>query len=360
MSGKRILDAIALLRATRNVAYTHLAIRLSQAELYSRTSSITKGLAQRYPVTSSLVAQRFSQSSYKHNTNDSIPQEDKHAAPPVHAKHEAAIQQDHHYKRSEDNTTGTVAGEPGMEVEQAKAKRYPFPDGTIPPSGTPIDQARGDPESASRRSVTEHARSPLDQNAEDAMSPASSGKSTIPTPSAEPLSAAEARVAQRQSEDQIPARSAEPPSDSTPEFSIDQEKDVYYQPPGQANPVLSALPRVRVPKVENDVQGGDSHIPKDINADVYYSGAEPGDQTAEPTEEQLSQLFHTPRAARLLGKKDKYMPGGKKSFHTSAVWRQNTDVEKQELQKLGQAMAQDIDSTDVSPTWPLVQLKLIN
>ncbi|KAK5939966.1 hypothetical protein PMZ80_007384 [Knufia obscura] len=346
MSGKRILDAIALLRATRNVAYNHFAIRVSQAELYSRTSSITKGLAQRYPVTSSLISQRFSQSAYNHNTDDNIPHEDKHVGPQVHAKQEAGIQQDHHYERSEDNTTGIVAEEPGMEVEQAKAKRHPLPDGTIPPSGSPIDQEKGDPESENRRPLAEHSRSPLDQSTQDAIDPASSGRSTIPNPTTDPLSAQEARVAQRQSEDPIPSKSAEPPSEA-PEFSVDQEKDIYYQAPGQAEPVLSALPRMRVPKTENDVQGGDSHIPKDINADVYYSGTEQGEQAAEPTEEQLNQLFHTPRAARLLGKKDKYMPGGKKTFHTSAAHRQNAEAEKQELQKLGQEMVKDVASADV-------------
>jgi len=350
MSGKRVLDAIALLRATRNVAYNHFAIRLSQAELYTRTSSITKGLAQRYPVTSSLISQRFSQSSYNNNNNnnnntsDSIPHEDKHAGRHESAKQGAGIQQDQHNSRSEDNSAEAVATGPDIRVEQSEAKRHPLPDGTIPPAGSPIGEARGDPESESRRSVSERSQSALDQHAEGSMSPASSDNSTIPTPTTAPLSPQEARVAQRQSEDQIPARSAEPPSEA-PEFSVDQEKDVYYQPPGQVKPVLSSLPRVRVPKVENDIQGGDSHIPKDINADVFYSGAEQDQSTAEPTEEQLAQLFHTPKAARLLGKKDKYMPGGKRSIHTSAVRQQNTRPEKEELQKLGQDLAGDVSTT---------------
>jgi len=359
MSGKRILDAIALLRAIRNVAYNHFAIRLSQAELYSRTSSITKLLAQRYPLTSSLISQRFSQSAYDHNASDSIPHEDKHARQ-ASAQQEANIPQDQHNTRSEDNSAEPVPQGEDIKVEQANAKRYPLPDGTIPPDGSPIGEGRGDPESQSRRSVAENAQAPLDQSAEGSLRPASSGNSTIPTPTTEPLSGQEARVAQRQSEDQIPARSAEPPSGSGPEFSVEQEKDVYYQPPGQVKPVLSALPRMRVPKVENDVQGGDSHLPKDMNADVYYSGAEQGQDTAEPTEEQLSQLFHTPRAASLLGKKDKYMPGGKRSLHTSAVRRQNSEAEKQELQKLGQSLATDVGATDVSFIKLPAQPQLIN
>ena len=310
-------------------------------------------------MTSSLISQQFSQSSYNHSTSDSIPREDKHAGPQVHAKQEPGIQQDHHYERSENNTTGTVAEEPGLKVEQSEAKRYPLPDGTIPPSGSPVGQESGDPESHNRRPLAGQSQAPLDQRSGAGIDPASSGESTIPTPATERLSAQQARVAQRQSEYQIPSKSAEPPSENAPEFSIEQEQDVYYQPPGQAKPVLSALPRVRVPKNENDVQGGDSHIPKDINADVYYSGAEEGERTDEPTEEQLSQLFHTPRAAKLLGEKDKYMPGGKRSFHTSASQRQNAEAQKQEFQKLGQDMAKDV-STDVSAAPLLAQLKLIS
>ena len=342
MSGKRILDAIALLRATRNVAYNHFAIRLSQAELYTKTSSITKALSQRYPLTSSIIAQRFSQSSFRQN--DHIPQADKQAGPRVHAEQEEGIQQDHHYKRSEQNSTSTPAAESDIEVEQAKAERHPLPDGTIPPVDADIEGNSGDPESYSQRPTSDSSQHPVDQPSEGSLSPAASGESTIPDPIVPPLSPHQARVVQRQSEDPIPATAAEPPNGESDGFSVEQEQDVFDQPPGQSKPVLSALPRVRVPKTENDVQGGDSHIPKDINADVYYSGAEAANQ--EPTEEQLAQLFHTPRAAKLAGKKDKYMPGGARSFSTTSRQhqQQNAEAEKQELKQLAQEMAKDVST----------------
>lgn len=315
MSGKRILDAIALLRATQNVAYNHFALRFQQAELYGRTSSLTKAFAQRYPVTSSLVSQQFSQSSFNR-------------------KQEQGIQQDHHHERSEKRGEAGLSHRPAIKVEQAKANRHPLPDGTIPPAGSPIGQEKGDAETEYRR-ANAASESPL-QSDSDEINPASSGKSTIPTPKGTPRSADDARIAQRASEDQIPRTSAEPP-----DFTVDQEKDVYYQPPGTIEPVLSALPRVKVPQIENDVQGGDEHIPaaKEINADVYYSGAE---GSCEPTEEQLSQLFHSPRSARLVGKKDRCMPGVKREFHTSAVGRQNAEAEKHDLKQLAQDMASDV------------------
>lgn len=307
MSGRRILDAVALLRATKNVAYNHFAIRYSQAELYSRTSSLTKAFAQRYPIVSSLASQQFSQTSFNSKQQE--------------------LNQDLHYEKSQEHGRSGLSEEGGIEVEQKKADRYPLPDGTIPPKNSPIGQEQGDAETFNKRTVDR--QTPLE---ESGVNPTSSQQSSIPTPKGKPLSSEEAKLAQRASEGQIPSRSAEPPTADN-DFAVDQEKDVYYQPPDSTSPVLSALPRVKVPKTENDVQAGDGQI----NADVYYSGA---NGKAEPTEEQLEQLFHTPRAARLLGKKDKYMPGGKKSFHTSTK-------QGKEMEALGEEIAKDVSQQTV-------------
>lgn len=46
MSGKRLLDAIQLLNAAKSVAGKHLAVRQRQLDVYTRTSSLTKGVKQ--------------------------------------------------------------------------------------------------------------------------------------------------------------------------------------------------------------------------------------------------------------------------------------------------------------------------
>lgn len=48
MSGKRLLDAIQLLNVAKNIAGKHLTIRQQQLDVYTRTSSLTKGLKQQY------------------------------------------------------------------------------------------------------------------------------------------------------------------------------------------------------------------------------------------------------------------------------------------------------------------------
>lgn len=47
MSGKRLLDAIQFLNAAKSVATKHLAVRQRQLDVFTRTSSITKGVKSR-------------------------------------------------------------------------------------------------------------------------------------------------------------------------------------------------------------------------------------------------------------------------------------------------------------------------
>ncbi|ETN45538.1 uncharacterized protein HMPREF1541_09370 [Cyphellophora europaea CBS 101466] len=339
MSGKRVLDAIALLNASRKVAARHFDIRLAQAAVYTQTSSIFKAVRTRAPPAFASAAANFSQSVAQ-------------KAGGLGAKE--GIQQDHFYKRSKQNDPVDPAPQDDLEIEQKKAHRWPLPDGTIPPRDDLLQHEHGDPETYNTRPTAESAQNPV--GGDEGLGVRSSTRSSIPGPSSQrSLSSLEAREAQRMAEDQIPARAAKPPTEELMgEFEIEQEQDVYYQPPGTTSPVLSGLPRMRVPKIENDVQAGDSHIPQNINADVYYSGngnadAEGNDQ--ELSEEQLSQIFSSPKVASMLGKgKAKYAPGGVagRKFHTSARIRQrNAEAEKKDIERLAADMAKDVQQTQV-------------
>lgn len=211
-----------------------------------------------------------------------------------------------------------------------------------------MGQETGDGMSHSERPAGETAKDPVGpDNAADLKVQASSD-TTVPDPThGNSLSPDEARKLQRQYEDQIPAQTAEPPNteETTQEFGIEQEQDVFYQPPDSVKPVLSALPRVRVPKTENDVQEGDSHIPPGINADVYYSGSkrDAGVADEEPSEEQLSQLFHSPRhATSLLGQKGRWTPPSKRPFHSATATRQkSSNADEQSIKQLAADVAKD-------------------
>ena len=298
MSGKRLLDAIAVLNAARAVAYNHFSIRRAQVELYARTSSLTRGINGASRASNGVSnAAHFSRRSAsaaanaKPNSNLDTP-EPKTVEGEGHAiKGIGGIAQDHHYDRSKENSVTDSIPTQDLEVQQEKAKTYPLADGTV----------QTKPSGPGQATTNGHDLSP-----EDAMK------------------------LQRQSEAQIPSRPAEPPTAEAlstgiskdgegSEFGVEQDQDVFYQPPDSTAPVLSALPRVKIPKIEEDVQGGDPHIPQKINADVFYSSRNlPQDDLAkqmeiaqeEPSEEIMNSLFHSPRVARLLSTKSKNLPDG--------------------------------------------------
>jgi aarF domain-containing kinase len=353
MSGKRILDAIALLRASRNVAINHFAIRFSQVNLYAKTSSLVKTIRGQTAPGFVAASQHFSQTANNATRDSPIP--DPRSVPSSNTSSHNGIEQDHHYDRSEQYSTQDAVPNDTLGIKQVEADREPLPDGTIPPSDSPIGADKGDPETFNVRPTTETPQHPVQSGKQGDLQPASSQQSTIPNPTERSMTSEQAMRLQRTYEEQIPEKSAAPPSDDSaseigPEFAIEQEKDVYYQRESDSSPILSSLPRMKVPKIENDVQGGDSHIPKGINADVYYSGTEEGDKKNEPDEEVLAQLFHTKRASQLLRK----APGAgrPRSFHTHARSLQQPKSEQEDLKNLAADMAKDVQTGTVSlPKW---------
>ena len=357
-----MLDAMALFRASRNIVTKHLDIRLSQVDVYTKTSSIFKAARTRAPPVLAAAAQSFSQSvAQAAKTQDPVDNIPNAGAGPgtVSSASRDGVKQDHFYRRSESNAATDPVPKQDLDITQKQAQREPLPDGTIPPRDSLVGAERGDPESFNQRPVTEEGQHPTQDDAAR-LDVNAANQSTIPEPSIQkPMSSEGAMQAQRQAESQIPRRVADPPEpedDISSEFSVEQEQDIFYQPPDSTSPVLSALPRMRVPKIENDVQAGDSHVPQGINADVYYSGnkdAETGKEENELSEEQLGQIFNSPRIARMLGDKSNkasYVPKGVRSLHTSNVTRQKSaEAEKEDLKELAADMAKDIQGSKVSP-----------
>jgi aarF domain-containing kinase len=298
MSGKRILDAVAVLNAARAVAYQHFTIRQSQLELYARTSSLTRRTneacqARRdaYNATHSFNGSTNTTANAKPSSGPEIPSTQTVEGEGQPIRRTEGFEQDHHYDRSQGNSVADSVPKQDLEIHQDKGERYPLADGTIAPTRSGREQA------------ATGAQDPLSEHA---------------------------MKLQRQSETEIPSQPAEPPTtkafsttlppdEEGSEFSVEQDQDVFYQPPDSTAPVLSALPRFKIPKVEEDVQGGDPHVPQNINADVFYSSrrlsqndmANQTDAAHEhPSEEMMNSLFHSPRVARLLGTKSKNTPSG--------------------------------------------------
>jgi len=339
MAGKRLLDAASLFNASRAVASKHLALRSQQLDVYKRTSSLAKAVknqTDRVTLTiraAAALAERFEGQSVSYSTqaSSSTPTRANNQSTPVPsnesvegtgngAKRKEGLEQDHFYEKSEGNTTAEPVPNGELGVRQEKADRYPLPDGTIPPAGSDTGVSKRDNDVRNKKQQLAPAKELLKeekQGSEADLQPRTSGRTSIPEPAytRSTLSADEAKKLQRQAEFQIPSRSAEPSSESSSgdvaELGIGQDKDVFYKPSTTATPVLSALPRVKVPKVTGDTQGSDEHVQDaGINQDVFYSASRSQEQAVpnaqaipeqdQPSTETVSDLFHSPKVARML------------------------------------------------------------
>jgi aarF domain-containing kinase len=348
MPGKRLLDAAALFSASRAIAAQHLSIRLKQLDVYSKTSTLAKAVKGRtdpagqatvssilrFGSNAKAASPRQTYSSNSGPTSENLPSRKSVQNANDRSRSTEGLEQDHNY-RPEDNAVRDEVPSEELDITQEKAKRHPLPDGTIPTGKTTVGKAKTDTEVYNKRPAAEPVKEPLDKNGSSipSIEPESSARSSILDPTSKSLGRSElsprdAKVLQRQSESQIPSKTADPPGDEafkvkgapggdSTELGVDQERDTFYRAPDSSSPVLSALPRVKLPKNMGNIQGGDSHIKKDVNADVFYSSDEErmanpeGKQGAqqepgEPSEEMVNQIFHSPRVARILGSKGNF------------------------------------------------------
>ncbi|KAL8961843.1 MAG: hypothetical protein Q9193_001658 [Seirophora villosa] len=350
MSGKRLLDAASLVKATSSVASKHAALRTHQLDAYSKTSSLARAAAswteRGNPTPKTPSA--FSVPTQASRLDPNVQASPNFARPPstqlpsresiqsssdIPAEKEA-FQQDHFYQPSQQNSTSEPAPENGISVQQEAAKRYPLPDGSIPPVDSDLPSPKHE-ESYSKLQRTEPLKQPLsdrDRQPEGKLEPASAGQSTIPSPANESTLPApeDARRLQRQAENQIPSQAAEsrPAEESyvdgantgksaDAELGINQEQDVFYTPSLNAGQVLSSLPRTKLPKNTVNEQHAAEPVSDDrINQDVFYTSrgdeqkhAVPQQQAVpvqdEPSEDMYSELFHSRKVAKMLGGRPK-------------------------------------------------------
>ena len=341
MSGRWILDAMALFGASKRVIARHVSLRTSQFDDYKKTSSLAKAIASqtsRVTLTTkaaTVLAGRLNEHKSRYSTvpeqssstiNAPLPSCDSVRGHPGSEHNHEGLRQDHFYTRSEDNSTNQPVPSKTLEVQQEDAKEMPLPDGTI----AQVEDTDGRLESGkdvfSVLSQIATPKQPLNTDEQGQILKLEvRGRSSTPDSSQEMTQprTGKAQELQRQTEEQIPAQSAEPPPNKAspqpgalreePEFATDQEKDVYYSRASGSSPALSSLPRVKLPKVTEATQASCDHVPDSgINQDVYYSskseddnkndlGVRAGMQKEPVSDEMYSEIFHSPRVAKLLG-----------------------------------------------------------
>lgn len=338
MSGRRLLDAAAIYKASRGVASKYVSLRRHQWEKYSRTSSLVKvvkhqtdrvtltvkaasALSERLNSlgpTYSTQTPRGNSSDYK---NHIAGQESIRGVDQTLVKKQG-LEQDHFYQRSEANSTADPPPEGELSVKQEKAKRYPLPDGSILSTDAEnnVFQPQDVFSNVSRTETPKSSRFEDEAGDNNTLKSASSDKTSIPglAKKVEQPPYNRARELQRRAEKQIPSEIVEPLAAASSNFNSEvQGQDLSHAPSPKRSQSLSGVPRVKLSKVNEDTQNGDElsnhgQINQDVSCSSINNDQGPviPEVQAVPEQEQLpedvySEIFQSPRVARMLSAKPK-------------------------------------------------------
>ena len=271
MAGRRMIDVVRLLGAARDTSLQHLLLRRQQLEVFNQTSSVWKILQSK----GHQFSQNASANSSRSGKSSLGASKTEKNSPTIQTTNPG---EDVFYDRSQSHASEDPVPSKSMNVHQDTMSEEPLPDGTIPPVNS---------------SVAEEMHQDNRSN---------------PTPQ-ELSQAQHARQSQRQSESPIPSVEAEPP-----ELAVEQDSDTYHTSAADSNPVLSSLPRTKVPKASANLQTSDEHVPdKDINQDVFYSskpdvnGQSRNENNEDLPKEIYTDLFHSRNVAgKLTGQTTPY------------------------------------------------------
>lgn len=338
MTGRRLLDVAAIFKASRGVAAKHLALRQNQFDIYSKTSSLAKAVkyqTDRVTLTvkaASVLAERFNGPASDHSTqasqsknptqDASIPSQSGASGKAEELLRKDGTSQDHFYERSGQNAAAGPSTDGNLVVKQEKAKEYPLPDGSIFPGDTVEVPKRGT-DSHSEWPQRDHVKAPSADRREDtdeSLQPTSSGRTGIlnPAEGTEFATAEKSKKLQQQAEKQTPFQAAElPPAAHSEELGLEanEDRDLLYtasSPDGQGPPSDFNLP-----KDAEDAQQSDVHIPDtQASQDIFYSSSSKSEEQPIPQaqavpeqnqipDEAYTELFHSPKVARMLGGKPK-------------------------------------------------------
>ncbi|MCJ1399972.1 hypothetical protein MMC11_003175 [Xylographa trunciseda] len=341
MSGRWILDAMALFGASKRVLSRHVSLRTSQFDDYKKTSSLAKAIGSqtnRVTVTAkaaTVLVERLNGQGPQRSTGPEKPRSATQTSLPSRESvrgrsgsqlNHVGLQQDHFNRRSEDHSATQSVPSEALDIQQEEAKETPLPDGTISPLKVTDARPESGKDVFSDLSRTAPPKQPLaTEEQRQVLKPEASGRSSIQNPVQRAVQppAGKVQKSQAQFEAQIPAQPAEPPPNrasaqnsalrEVSDDAVEQENDVYYSRVSGSSPSLSSLPRVKLPEVTKTTQASDEHVPDTgINQDVYYSSRSEDDKRTisgvqaeaqqEPvSEEMYSEIFHSPRVAKLLG-----------------------------------------------------------
>lgn len=364
MFRKRLLDGVALLKASTAVASKHIAFRRHQVNVYGRTSSIARIFKSQTEWVTSIVKSlpgtatkmEVSQTSVDENI---IPFEKK-----------SGLGKDHRYKKLEANTNVQPLSISELDVEREKEKSQFLHDGALPPIESTENGSRIDNRTSSDLLRSGLGRGTLisnDEWVEKVLQPVSPVRDAIPVPEIQSalLNPDGGRDLQKHDEKDIPLNFAEAQTVSSQVL-----QDVFYTSTRKTGQVSSSLPPVKPPMVtmvtEHTQELNGQVSSKVSNQDVLCSavmedtnGTPIPEGQAVPEQQQASdeifpETFHSSRVVEMLRGKPKRALAMKNSdLHIGQgpllkyrELAQRRDQDKVRIRSSGQNLPRNIDDSE--------------
>ena len=285
MTGKQLLDIAAIFKASRGVVLKHIALRRYQFDVYGKTSFVVKAFNKQFNKStinssSALSTEPFKNKGHSarakknesHKPSTTIPKQDIIDGGEKDVGINLGHDQDYFYERPRTSTPAQVSPSSGLKIQQKDAERFPLPDGTVPPVGLDVDLSKVDRDTFSSVSQTEPRRDSLTSKtneAVDTLEPASSHRPNILTPTVGKKLTTTDKVDGRRSSEERPSSilpgSRSPQTAKTRAITSSEATQNQITEPKQSVPEVQAIP-----------------------------------EQGQPSEEMYSELFHSPRVARLL------------------------------------------------------------
>lgn len=173
MSGRGLLDALALFNASRAVVSQHLRIRSQQLDVYSKSSTVARAVWWQKESVAQTAASSAPRPSTAPNANP-LPQAHSITSSPQPERIPSSesvqdldpkdqptegLEQDHSYKPQDNSVLDCVPGGE-LALKQERASSYPFPVGKVPSLVTAVDGPKTDRDIHIQRPAAEPIKHP--------------------------------------------------------------------------------------------------------------------------------------------------------------------------------------------------------
>lgn len=267
MSGKRLLDAIQFLSVSKSVASKHLAVRQRQLDVYTRTSSLTKGIKNQ---ADGLILTAKAAAALSKRFNDTPPpQSTKASARPSEPSHptQKSPKETEVPSSAPGNNESTASNQLNVSSQQEKFYR-PWREPAAEPAGTPqvkVPHATSDTQVGLDRDI----------NADTYKPPAQTSSGDVGPHRAE-------------------------------QVNVSPQQEEAYRPFRHATADGAPTPDVQIPQATSSTQAG---MDKNLNPDTYSSPVDSetasGGRSAEQElpDEMMKDIFRSPKVASSLSRK---------------------------------------------------------